>query len=61
MLLMMNLESTVWVVAGIEDRSGAHDVRWAMHKICVALNKEKGIRNILPHVHKNCLDNCSIK
>ena len=28
---------------------------------CVALNKEKGIRNILPGVHKNCLDNCSIK
>ena len=41
MLLMMKCDSTVWIVMGIEDRSGEHDDRWEMLKICVALNKEK--------------------
>ena len=45
MLLMMNLDSTVWVVSGIADRSGVHSSRWTMLKICVALNKEKGFRS----------------
>ena len=40
MLLMMNFDSTV----GIADRWGGKDSRWTMLKICVALNKEKGIR-----------------
>ena len=45
MLLMMNLDSTVWVVVGIEYRSREQDGRLAMNKICVALIKEKGIRS----------------
>ena len=45
MLFMMNLDSTVWNAVGIADRSSEQDCRWAMLKICVALIKEKGIRN----------------
>jgi hypothetical protein len=43
MLLMMDLNSVVWVVAGIEDRSGEHSDRREMLKICVALIKEKDL------------------
>ena len=42
MLLMMNFDSTVWCVVGIGEQVGEHEGRWAMLKICVALNKEKG-------------------
>ena len=48
MLLMMNLNSTVWIAVGIANRSREQDCRWAMLKICVALIKEKGIRNQMP-------------
>ena len=45
MLLRMNLDSTVWCVVGIWEQAGEHEGRWTMLKICVALIKEKGIRN----------------
>ena len=48
MLLTLNLDSTVWNAVGIADRSSEQDCRLAMRKICVALNKEKGIRNQFP-------------
>ena len=41
----MNLDSTVWCVVGIWEQAGEHEGRWTMLKICVALSKEKGIRN----------------
>ena len=41
MLLMIDLDSTVWIVAGIAEQSGEQYGRLAMLKICVALNKEK--------------------
>ena len=50
MLLMMNLDSTVWVVVGIEYRSREQDGRLAMNKICVALIKEKGIASLTKSV-----------
>ena len=61
MLLMMDWNSVVWIMVEIWEQSRRHFSERAMPNICVALNKEKGIRNILAHVHKNCLDNCSIK
>ena len=36
--------------SGNEKRSGKHEGRWAMHKICVALNKEKGIASLTKSV-----------
>jgi hypothetical protein len=44
MLLMINLDSTVWIAVAIAGQSGEHDGRWEMLKICVALIKEKGFR-----------------
>ena len=41
MLLMIKIDSAVWVVAGIMNRSGEQNGRLEMHKICAALIKEK--------------------
>ena len=64
MLLMMNLDSTVWIVAGNADGSGEQNGRLAMHKFCTALNKEKDFIlidqsvNLLPrHIHEENLLN----
>ena len=50
MLLMMNLDSTVWVIEGVKHQEGEHEGRKAMHKICTALNKEKGIASLTKSV-----------
>ena len=50
MLLMMNLDSTVWGVEGVKHQEGEHEGRKAMHKICAALNKEKGIASLTKSV-----------
>ena len=45
MLLMINWDPTVWVIEGVKHQEGEHEGRWTMLKICVALNKERGICN----------------
>ena len=55
MLLTLNLDSTVWDAVGIAERSRRQDGRYAAHKICVALIKEKKIRNYYAIIDFNSL------
>ena len=50
MLLTLNLDSAVWVIEGVKHQEGEHEGRKAMHKICTALNKEKGIASLTKSV-----------
>ena len=60
MLSMMNLDSTVWIVAGNAERLGEYEGRSAMLKSCVALIKEKDFYKAILFEYF-AVKNCSFK